>query len=457
LELGDPAGVVDLEEFCGLGEAVAQPRFLYLAWTRRVALATMAGRFADAEHHLADAAELAERIGEPDAWNVRTRHLWELRTAQGRRAETEDQLRGVRLPHLRYWYDALLGLVLLERGETAQAMRVIGSAVLTRPEHLAFSYVLLLQWSEMGEAAAAARLTEPCQRYYDAMLPFAGTAAITAAAVGFNGSVDHHLGVLALALGRAEDAVRHLTAAATMHERLSAWPWLARTYCELAAALITRGRPTDRDRVSELLADARQLDAEFNLPAVQRRVNELTLAPANIVRRDGDGWHLAYLGIEIRLRDVKGLADIATLVRAQGQAVPATVLAAGVSAAAIPRFDADPVLDRQAQRQYRHRLAELDTELTDTAQPGHLDSDHALSNERAFLARELAAAVGLGQRDRKLGDDRERARKAVTGRIKDALGRIAAVHPALAEHLTGAISTGNLCAYRPAQPTRWQT
>ena len=51
----------------------------------------------------------------------------------------------------------------------------------------------------------------------------------------------------------------------------------------------------------------------------------------------------------------------------------------------------------------------------------------------------------------------ERARKAVTARIKDALARIATVHPALADHLTESISTGSLCAYRPAEPTRWQS
>ena len=58
------------------------------------------------------------------------------------------------------------------------------------------------------------------------------------------------------------------------------------------------------------------------------------------------------------------------------------------------------------------------------------------ADERAFLTRELAAAVGLGHRDRHLGDDRERARKAVTARIKDALHRIGAHHPMLGEHLS---------------------
>ena len=78
-----------------------------------------------------------------------------------------------------------------------------------------------------------------------------------------------------------------------------------------------------------------------------------------------------------------------------------------------------------------------------------------LEDEQAFLIRELSSAVGLGHRDRRLGDDRERARKAVAGRIKDALGRIEAVHPLLAAHLGRSISTGRICVYRPDPATRW--
>jgi predicted ATPase len=456
LELGDPAAAVDLDEFARLGMATGQPRYTYLALTRQAALAIMVGRFADAERLTAEAAELAERIGEPDAWNVHTRQLWELRSAQGRRVEAEAQIRTVRLAHLRYWYDALLGLVLLERGERTVALRLIGSAVQTRPEHFAFSsYVLLAQWAEMGEAAAAAGLGEACQRYYDAIRPYSGTAVVTAAAVGFDGAVDHHLGVLAAALGRLDDAVAHLEQAVVMHERLSAWPWLARTRCELATVLIARGLPTDRDRVTVLLDDVRQAAAEFDMPGLLRRVGEISLPPVNVFRRDGDGWHISYSGQEIRLRDVKGLADIAILLQARGQAVPAASLAAGMFTTAAG-FDADPVLDQLAQRQYRTRLAELDADIDDAQAQHDLVRMGALADERAFLVRELSAAVGLGHRDRWLGDDRERARKAVAGRIKDALNRIQAVHPSLGDHLSEAISTGNLCAYRPTQPTRWR-
>jgi tetratricopeptide (TPR) repeat protein len=227
LELGDPAALVDLDEFVRLGTAVGEPHHTYLVLTRRATRAILVGEFTQAERLITEAGELAEAIGEPDAWNVQTRLWWELRSAQGRRGETEAQLRSVSLPHLKFWYQALLGLALLERGEPDEAIRAIGPAVQVRPELLPFPYVVAAQWAELGQAAAAAGLLEACARYYDVLLPLAGTTVVIAAAVGFGGAVDHHLGVLAAALGHHDRAVEHFERAASVHERLGARPWLA--------------------------------------------------------------------------------------------------------------------------------------------------------------------------------------------------------------------------------------
>jgi len=75
--------------------------------------------------------------------------------------------------------------------------------------------------------------------------------------------------------------------------------------------------------------------------------------------------------------------------------------------------------------------------------------------ERDTLIRGLSAATGLSGRSRRLGEGSERARKAVTMRIKDALRRIDGCHPTLGWHLREAISTGTVCAYRPTEPVRW--
>jgi hypothetical protein len=118
--------------------------------------------------------------------------------------------------------------------------------------------------------------------------------------------------------------------------------------------------------------------------------------------------------------------------------------------------DLGEVLDARARAEYRRRLAELDDELAEAeahADRGRLEKARA---ERDFLVHELAAAVGLGGRPRKAGDPLERARKAVSGRIRMAIGRIDREHPALGRHLDASVRTGTYCTYDPELATTWQ-
>ncbi len=74
-----------------------------------------------------------------------------------------------------------------------------------------------------------------------------------------------------------------------------------------------------------------------------------------------------------------------------------------------------------------------------------------------LLTRELAAAVGLGQRDRRAHSNAERARVAVTKAVSLALKTIAETNPALRRYLAGTIKTGHFCSYTPDSrfPVAW--
>ncbi|HXQ21076.1 MAG TPA: hypothetical protein VN812_05335 [Candidatus Acidoferrales bacterium] len=72
-----------------------------------------------------------------------------------------------------------------------------------------------------------------------------------------------------------------------------------------------------------------------------------------------------------------------------------------------------------------------------------------MRQEIDFLARELAAAAGLGGRNRKAGSYAERARVNVTRAIGATLRRIRTADASLARHLALRIKTGNFCVYRP--------
>jgi hypothetical protein len=157
--------------------------------------------------------------------------------------------------------------------------------------------------------------------------------------------------------------------------------------------------------------------------------------------------------------DSKGIRDLAVLLAHPGQPVPAVELVevAGGPPAAAAGGSLGPVIDATARRAYQRRLAELEAELTEAEEYADLGHVERLRAERSMLAAELAGALGLGGRARFAGDPAERARKAVTMRIRAAISTVAEQDDALARHLRNAVRTGRLCSYEPEEPVSWQT
>jgi tetratricopeptide (TPR) repeat protein len=182
----------------------------------------------------------------------------------------------------------------------------------------------------------------------------------------------------------------------------------------------------------------------------------------NLFRSEGDFWTVAYAGDVVRLKHSKGLQYIAHLLRHPGQEFLALDIAAnvggqhadsGIEAQAATReprsAGPDPVLDGPAKAAYKRRLREVRDELQEAEANNDLGHAERLRAELEMLAQHLRAAVGLGGRDRTAASDLERARSAVGKRIRGAIQRIRAAHPALGRHLTATIATGYFCSYWP--------
>jgi hypothetical protein len=73
-----------------------------------------------------------------------------------------------------------------------------------------------------------------------------------------------------------------------------------------------------------------------------------------------------------------------------------------------------------------------------------------------FAADELMRSIGSSEAPD--GVDRERARSAVSKRIKDAIRKVGRYHPFLGHLLSTSIKTGYRCAYLPGPggPIRWE-
>lgn len=164
-------------------------------------------------------------------------------------------------------------------------------------------------------------------------------------------------------------------------------------------------------------------------------------------------WALGFAGKVVRLKDAKGLRDLAVLLARPGHEV-ATVGLAAVPGA--PRQRAlDDQVDARARDAYKARLVEVEAELDQADLAGDAARSERAQHERDAIVAQLAAAYGLGGRSRRVGGSDERARQAVSWRIRDALARIERVHPELAGHLRRAVRTGTFCVYDPADPVEW--
>jgi hypothetical protein len=233
--------------------------------------------------------------------------------------------------------------------------------------------------------------------------------------------------------------------------------------------LRVRGDDGDWARALDLLAAAsavyRRLGLDHRAAEVEAVLARAEEPPAggagdgNVFRSDGDQWLVAYDGREVRVADASGLEPLALLLAHPGRSFHVFELAAGATAG-LGRADQGPrpvraqagsaavgdVLDARAGAECRQRLAAVRTE----AQAAEARRDAvagALARAEGDLLESVLAGDSL--------DSVERARRATSIRIRLAVDRIDAAHPALARHLRCSVRTGTFCCYEPPFPTAW--
>lgn len=207
--------------------------------------------------------------------------------------------------------------------------------------------------------------------------------------------------------------------------------------------------------------------------AAARSLRPALPARPSVFRREGEVWTMSFAGRSARLRDSRGFAYIALLLRHPGVGVHVSELlrlagasaevSDGTIASELPPAraglgDSGAVLDARAKAEYRGRMQELQAEIEEA----HVFNDSGrverAERELDLLTAELSAAVGLGGRDRRAGSSAEKARISVTRAIGRAIERIDAALPELARYLGQTIRTGTFCTYAsdPSSPHQWE-
>src|SRR5262245_52915616 len=192
----------------------------------------------------------------------------------------------------------------------------------------------------------------------------------------------------------------------------------------------------------------------------------------------GEYWTLAFEARLIRLRDSKGLRQLALLlgepgrefhvldlvaridpggIDANGSRIEPEELAKLTVRSALGEDGGEP-LDAQARAEYKQRLVELTEELEEAREFPHDQERIArIEEEIDQVERELKNAFGVSGRSRKSGSAAEQARVNVTKNIGRALDQIEAKHESLAPLLRSTIRTGIFCSYQPdpSFPVTW--
>ena len=218
--------------------------------------------------------------------------------------------------------------------------------------------------------------------------------------------------------------------------------------------------------------------------AVATVFQNTSLPEQAIFCKEGEYWTVGRGGNTFRLKDTKGLAYLARLLRHPAVEFHVLDLAGGIagqrdddetkqSAHCLPRGDeylekagihvgglgdAGEMLDDTAKAAYRRRLSELREELEEAKELGNVERAEKAEQEIDALTSELSRAVGLGGRNRRAASTSERARQSISKTIKSVVERIAQSDARLGDIFSRCVKTGNFCSYQPdpALPIAWE-
>jgi hypothetical protein len=414
-------------------QLLRHPLYLWYVPLWRGMRALLDGRLDDCRAALGETAALGARAASENAAMLVATQRWCLLAQLGDRKALETVLAEFEAMDLAGgWPQVTHGLMLAQLGRTDDARAQLDAATPLLPS-LPRDSEWLATLAQVAETVGVIGPHPVASWAYQVLSPYGQHFTVEGIGAALRGPVHHPLGVLAAVSGNRAGAAEHFAAAV-----------------QAARAV---GAPRLLDRIT---ADAERLHHAPRRPARP--------ADHNVFRCDGDYWTIHHQGVESRIRDSKGLRDLRVLLARPGTAVAALDLVTSPSENRTPRAelsglhppsDAGDMLDTAARAAYRQRLRELEDEANEADATGDAQRSARVSAERDALLTALTTAYGLGGRARRMGSPAERARTAVTARIRDAIRRIGRADPDLGKHLSRSVRTGTFCVYDPSPPVRW--
>lgn len=183
--------------------------------------------------------------------------------------------------------------------------------------------------------------------------------------------------------------------------------------------------------------------------------------PRYVFRRQGRAWQVIFNGTTVPANNLKGLDYIALLLAQPGRKVHVAELLAtvagdaGISKHATSRGAA--ILDKKTFADCQKEFDELREELAEAEKNQDRGRQQAAQAKIDKLAAHVSKSTGLGGKQRRIGDDTDRSRKAISNAISRALTEIGKSNNDLWRHLANSLSTGQFVSYSPESPISWET
>ncbi|MEO1051760.1 MAG: hypothetical protein AAFX87_14115 [Bacteroidota bacterium] len=178
--------------------------------------------------------------------------------------------------------------------------------------------------------------------------------------------------------------------------------------------------------------------------------SEVTANDTASLHQNGDQWKIVFQNTTISVPGSKGMTDIARLLDCPDQEVHCTsLIGSGFKESAIES------IDEQAKTEYKRRLEALEAEMREAETIHHYGRLETLRAEFEQLTDQLTSSLGLHGAIRSTHSTDEKARTAVTWRIRNAIKKVGKIHPPLGKHWQASIKTGSYCKYSPETSISW--
>jgi tetratricopeptide (TPR) repeat protein len=269
LELGSFAAVdQEIARVEQMATELRQPRAMVFLPLHHAVRAAAAGRLTEAERLNAESFEIGRRVRGSVGELAGTAQLVGIRLLQGRLPELEAPLRAMANANPGMLaLQCALATLLVQAGRYPEARaeleRLTSRGLAGFPADNTHIVMLAL----IGDVAAQLGDADRAGTAYRWLEPYRGRWVVSAGAAAV-WPVDRSLGALAVATGRPEHALEHLTAAREQAERAGAMTSLALIALDLARAHHVRGRSDDLTEAGRLSREARQLAQELGIGLV---------------------------------------------------------------------------------------------------------------------------------------------------------------------------------------------